>query len=81
MTMSSAVLKLSLHKLVDKISDESVLEAYLLLLAGEVERESEKDFWVDLDDETKKSIEDGLADIENGDTVDAIEYMKSTYGV
>lgn len=81
MTMSGIELKSSLHKLVDKISDESVLEAYLVLLAREVERENQKDFWTELDEETKQSVENGLQDEENGDTIDAIKHMKETYGV
>lgn len=81
MTMSGVELKSSLHKLVDKISDESVLEAYLVLLAREVERENEKDFWTELDEGTKLSIENGLRDSENCNTVDAIKHMKETYGV
>lgn len=79
--MSGVELKSSLHKLVDKISDESVLEAYLVLLAREVERENQKDFWIGLDEETKQSIENGLRNAENGNTVDAIKHMKETYGV
>jgi hypothetical protein len=54
--MSTVELKSYVHELVDKVNDNSILEAYAVLLAREVKRE-EEDFWVTLDEKTKSSIE------------------------
>jgi hypothetical protein len=48
----------------DKINNNAVLQAYLVLLSREVEKESQKDFWLDLDSETKLAIEQGLDEMQ-----------------
>jgi hypothetical protein len=46
-----------------------------------MEPQNEKDFWTELDEETKQSVENGLRDTKYDNTVDAIKHMKETYGV
>lgn len=74
--MSIVELKESLHHLVDSINNNAVLEAYLVLLSREAEIENAKDFWIDLDNETKSAIEQGLGEMQRKETVDAFDFMK-----
>ncbi len=60
--MSVVELKASLYNLVDRINNDTVLQAYLVLLSREVKMENPKDFWLDLDGETKSAIEQGLGE-------------------
>lgn len=75
--MSVIELKTSLHNLVDRINNDTVLQAYLVLLAREVEMENQKDFWLDLDSETKSAIEQGLGEMQRKETVNAFDFMKA----
>ena len=81
--MSIVELKSSLHNLVDSINNNAVLEAYLVLLSreSEIEKRSQKDFWTDLDAETKFAIEQGLGEMQRKETVDAFDFMKEKYGI
>jgi hypothetical protein len=74
-------LKTSLHNLVDRINNDTVLQAYLVLLSREVEMENQKDFWLDLDSETKSAIEQGLGEMQRKETVNAFDFMKEKYGI
>lgn len=77
--MNASELKSSLHALIERIDDTAVLQAYLILLSRQAK--SQQDFWENLDDETKSSINEGLTDFEMGRDSDFFEYMKVTYGV
>lgn len=79
--MSVVELKTSLHNLVDRINNDTVLQAYLVLLSREVEMENQKDFWLDLDRETKSAIEQGLGEMQRKETVNAFDFMKEKYGI
>ncbi len=79
--MSVVELKASLHNLVDRINNDTVLQAYLVLLSREVEMENQKDFWLDLDSETKSAIEQGLDEMQRKETVNAFDFMKEKYGI
>jgi hypothetical protein len=79
--MSVIELKTSLHNLVDRINNDTVLQAYLVLLSREVEMENQKDFWLDLDSETKSAIEQGLGEMQRKETVNAFDFMKEKYGI
>ena len=79
--MSVIELKTSLHNLVDRINNDNVLQAYLVLLSREVEMENQKDFWLDLDSETKSAIEQGLGEMQRKETVNAFDFMKEKYGI
>lgn len=79
--MSVVELRTSLHNLVDRINNDTVLQAYLVLLSREVEMENQKDFWLDLDSETKSAIEQGLGEMQRKETVNAFDFMKEKYGI
>jgi len=79
--MSVVELKTSLHNVVDRINNDTVLQAYLVLLSREVEMENQKDFWLDLDSETKSAIEQGLGEMQRKETVNAFDFMKEKYGI
>jgi hypothetical protein len=79
--MNIIELKTKLHYAIDKINDESILEAHLLLLEKEVEVEQEEDFWDSLDDPTKTAIAEGLADLKAGRKENFFEFMKKNYGI
>jgi hypothetical protein len=81
--MSVVEIKTSLHNLVDRINNNAVLQAYLILLSreAELEKENQKDFWLDLDSETKLAIEQGLGEMQRKETVGAFDFMKDKYGI
>lgn len=79
--MSVVELRTSLHNLVDRINNDTVLQAYLVLLSREVAIENQKDFWLDLDSETKSAIEQGLGEMQRKETVNAFDFMKEKYGI
>ncbi|MBO0930496.1 hypothetical protein [Fibrella aquatilis] len=63
--MSTLELRSTLHRLIDQISDDVVLQAHLTLLSREVTQQS-ADFWDDLSPEQQTSIDRGLADLAAG---------------
>lgn len=62
--MSTIELRSTLHRLIDQISDEVVLQAHLTLLSREVQHPT--DFWDDLSPEQQASLDRGLADLAAG---------------
>ena len=63
--MSTADLKLSLHQLIEGVSDSNVLEAVYTLLSKSSTSTGE-DWYDTLSDEAKASIQRGLDDAKNG---------------
>lgn len=62
--MGTAELKLNLHKLIDGVQDNSILEAvYTLLSKANVN--TEDDWYNSLPDEIKASIERGISEADN----------------
>jgi hypothetical protein len=57
--MTTFEVKNNLHLLVDNVEDSSVLQRAFAVLSGY----DDKDFWDELSDEDKKSIDRGLADV------------------
>ncbi|MFD2569686.1 hypothetical protein ACFSUS_03520 [Spirosoma soli] len=62
--MSTIELRSNLHRLIDQIDDDAVLEAHLTLLSREVKQST--DFWAELSPEQQASIDRGLADLAAG---------------
>ncbi|PWK27293.1 hypothetical protein LV89_01606 [Arcicella aurantiaca] len=62
--MTTIELKSNLHLLIDRISDNSVLEAYHTLLKREVKEVG--DFWDDLTNAQKEDIKAGIDDLKAG---------------
>lgn len=65
--MSSSELKLNIHKLIDGITDTSVLSAVHTLLSKSTATNS--DWYDDISSEAKASINKGLKDVEQGNFV------------
>ena len=63
--MSTIELRSNLHKLIDQINDDAVLQAHLTLLSRELTQQS-GDFWDELSPIQQASIDRGLADLEAG---------------
>ncbi|MBC8154510.1 MAG: hypothetical protein H7Z72_16520 [Bacteroidetes bacterium] len=63
--MSTIDLKPTLHRLIDAINDDRVLEAHLTLLSREVDLYT-GDLWDDLSADQQASIDRGLADLVAG---------------
>ena len=63
--MSTLELRLNLHKLIDQISDDVVLQAHLTLLIREATQQP-GDFWDELSPTQQASIDRGLADLAAG---------------
>ena len=57
--MTTFEVKNNLHLLVDNVQDSSVLQRAFAVLSGY----DDTDFWDELSDEDKKSIDRGLADV------------------
>ena len=62
--MSTIELKTSLHKLIDTIQDSKTLQAIHTLLSKEAIIEA--DWWNEISDKEKASIERGLKDVKAG---------------
>lgn len=73
--MSTVDLKISLHQLIDGVSDNSVLEAVYTLLSKATANQ-EEDWYTTLSEEAKASIERGLDDLKNDQVVSQETAMK-----
>ena len=73
--METIKLKQNLHSLIDKVEDVVVLEKMNKILNNSLS--NEKISWDSLSEEEKKSIEEGLRQLENGEGVDFEEVNKS----
>lgn len=63
--MSTIELKATLHRLIDQINDDVILQAHLTLLSREVSQQP-ADFWDTLSSTQQASIDRGLADLAAG---------------
>ena len=63
--MSNIELRSQLHQLIERIEDNAVLQAHLVLLSRETTVRTE-DFWDELSADQQASIDRGLADLESG---------------
>ncbi len=63
--MSTIELRSQLHQLIDRIEDDTVLQAHLVLLSREATVQT-GDFWDELSTDQQASIDRGLADLEAG---------------
>jgi predicted transcriptional regulator len=63
--MSTIELKTNLHRLIDQINDDVILQAHLTLLSREISQPT-SDFWDDLSPAQQASIDRGLADLAAG---------------
>lgn len=75
--MGHETIKLELIEWLMKLEDDETLE-YLKVMKDS--KTSKRDWWDDLTDEQKKSIEKGLKDIDEGRTVPH-EEVKKKYGL
>ena len=66
--MKSENIKSDLHKVIDDINDEELLEEIHYLIKSSVEGKSE-DLWDDLPQEVKDGITEGLAQADKGQTI------------
>lgn len=66
-------LKSDIHSLIDKINDINVLNAIKVLLSRQV---SETDFWDEIPEAVKESIERGIEQERKGETKPHEEVMK-----
>ncbi|MBS1550509.1 MAG: hypothetical protein JST15_00385 [Bacteroidetes bacterium] len=73
--METIKLKTNLHSLIDKIEDTELLVQLNKILNNCISKE--KVSWDSLSKEEKKSIEEGLKQLENGEGVDFEEVNKS----
>lgn len=70
--MSIQELKTKIHQLVDESSSEEELNYMYKLMTG---NEEEGDFWLNLSDEEKREIKEGLEDIRMGRVISHEEAM------
>ena len=73
--MNVVELKSDLHKLIDKINDTNILNAIKVILSKQA-KESESDWWDELSEEERKSIEIGLAEADRGEVRPHEEVME-----
>jgi hypothetical protein len=76
--METLKLKQNLHSLIDKVEDLDLLEQMNKILNNCLS--SEKVSWNSLSVEEKKSIEEGLRQLENGEGIDFEEINKKLEG-
>lgn len=63
--MSTIELKANLHRLIDKINADVILQVHLTLLIREISQQS-SDFWYDLSPTQQASIDRRLGDLSAG---------------
>ena len=71
--MDALELKSDLHKLIDKINDLTVLNAVKVILSRQADI---SDFWDELPEEVKRSIEKGRVQALKGETADHEQMIK-----
>jgi predicted transcriptional regulator len=76
--METIKLKQNLHSLIDKVKDKELLEQMNKILNNSLS--NGKASWDSLSEEEKKSIEEGLRQLENGEGIDFEEINKSFDG-
>ena len=74
--MTTVKIKSNLHKIIDSIEDHSILNAVYSILSKVKTKKSEIDFWDELSEEEKASIEEGLSQIKKGQIYSHEEVMK-----
>ncbi len=72
--MNPNEIKANLHRLIDSVQDNAILQAVHTILAKQAE--SEADFWDDLSDAQRADIEAGLADLNAGRKKDFKDVMR-----
>ena len=77
--MNTLELKNTLHTLIENIDNDSVLQAYVVLLSREAK--PKPDFWDALDAPTKAAIGEGITDLNAGRKTDFFQFMKQQYGI
>jgi predicted transcriptional regulator len=68
--MSIAELKENIHKKVDEINDEEVLESYLQMMNSDI------DFWDELTEQQKQNVLEAKKQCENGETISHEDALK-----
>ena len=71
--MITAELKSHLHHLIDKITDDSVLQALHTLLSKAT---NDQDWWNDLSEESKRKTLESIEQAKNGETLSHSEAMQ-----
>jgi predicted transcriptional regulator len=66
--MSSSTIKTDLHKVIDSIEDEELLEEIHYLIKSSLEGNQEE-MWDELPEEVKIGIEEGLSQANKGQTI------------
>lgn len=81
--MSTTELRSSLHELIEKVEDNSILKAVYAILE-KFKSTKNKDWWDEISDAEKKSIMKGLKDIENDKVYSYAEvrrFIKDKHGI
>ncbi len=72
--MTASILRSTIHKLIDQIEDEALLQAYLKVLESSLQVRN-GDWWDEISAEERAEIEEGLAEADRGETVPHEEVM------
>ncbi len=75
--METLELKKDIHKIIDNIDDDSILYAIKVLLYNKISKGKNIDFWDELPENVKKSINKGIKEAENGDVTPHSEVMQN----
>ena len=67
-------LRTDLHNMIDKISDSNILNAVKTLLSEKATKQA--DWWDEISEDERKSIEEGLAEADRGDLIPHEQVMK-----
>ena len=72
--MTASILRSTIHKLIDQIEDEALLQAYLKVLESSLQVRNGA-WWDEISAEERAEIEEGLAEADRGETVPHEEVM------
>lgn len=79
--MNTLELKSDLHNLIDKVTDVTILKVIKAILSKEI---GENDFWDELPESVKESIELSLDQASRGETISheqVLQEMRTRYGL
>ena len=75
--METIELKKDIHKIVDNIDDSSILNAIKILLYSQIPQNTNVDFWDELPENVKGSINKGIEQAENNILTSHNEVMQN----
>jgi len=82
--MGTIELKSNLHRIIESIDDNKVLNAIYILLVKQLKVNQKLDFWDELPEELRNEIEEAIKEAERGEVFtheSVVQEMKGKYNI